>query len=1736
MAKHLLLPVLTLSFFLSPSGLAQVINTTVPPLSGWHTDIGITFNLQVQDSIVLNKIGISFVNGTSSNYFIWKKNGPISGPPDITFLNGWTPLQLGFYAPSNPGIGNLDYIPLTNPDTLAPGTYGFYVGGGPFHISDTSNGPPFQYPDGTTTIITGSGVGYSGAQPNPATTVRQFNGALEYFPLIQSCPKPSGMSSSRLGGYVYEIDWDENGTATQWELEWGETGFIPGTGTKVLTSAKPSQVSGFVTGNQYDIYIRSICTVGDTSLIEGPYLLETTYCQTQPMTSSGSEISNVVLAGEYLTISNPTTCPAPATTQDFTSTQLADGKRGNNYSVQAIFSTCYQPEFGSGQAWIDWNQDMQFDTTELLGTWTGVSETTNSTTFNGVFQFQVPQNAKLGPTRLRVIQAQGIGTAFPDCILIFSGSVEDYTFVVLDSNQSCAIPTLLHDTNITPTTAELSWTENSGSTAWEILYGPIGFGPGQGTSVLANANPFTLTGLSSDTEYDYYVRSICGPGDTSYYSLPDSFYTPCGRYPTPYYENFDNTPWIADDISNISYESEIERCWYRFPNTFSFGFNWRVRSDSAFTSGTGPATDFSGTGNYIYTESFYSSSGYIAELKTPVFDVAHLNNPTVEFQYFFRGPQIDRMVIEGDTGSGFAPVDSIVGEQQVSIQDKWIKKRIIFPPSNTLQIRFLGIRGADTICEMAIDEFVVREMPSCIEPVDLERVYALDDEIRLSWSDSGSAVLWSVEYGAPGFNPGTGFSAIVNNPSHTAQNLVPNSSYQFYIRSICNPGDTSEYGIPLTIHTSCTPIMAPWNDDLNGSSWIADPIGNATNSRIDSCWYGFPNLSHQYGWRVRENPSQTGNTGPISDFSGMGNYVYTESSLGQSGDRAVLETPTLDLNGFNYPKLEFWYHFFGQDIDRMYVEMLVNNVWTKLDSILGQQQASSTSLWKIRTVDLPVANVTRIRFVGVRGTGEKADMAIDKVHVYEGSSCPMPLSVKVDDVFGDSAQLSWIDSNASSWHLEYGSTGFQIGSGIQLLTINPFVTLKSLNPGQEYEVYIRSVCSPGVTSIRYGPVVFNSSCIPFSVPWFDHVESGGWFPDDIGNATQSIIDHCWRREEDRAGAYTWYVRSAPTATDYSGPDSDVSQRGNFVFVESSLAGDSAILYTPAVDISATTNPTMEFSYYFYGAGINKMLIEERGANGWILLDSIAGEQQNGNSEPWLIKKVNLSPTSSAQVRFIAIKGTSDEGDIALDEIAIYEQTTCIRPTQLIGTPVGYSEIELSWIENGMASQWEIEYGIVGYSPGSGQRMIVNSNPAIIDGLTFYNSYDFYVRSICNTGDTSFWSRLHTTDLNYCQGGPTNGNSIEITNVELIGETYDISNLQTCPGALGVQNFTQTDSADVEISNTYWLKITFGTCAGTAVSAGEAWIDWNQNGFFDSMESLGTWFQYPELPGSTTFNAVFQFSPPPSTTPGTTQLRIAMELTGSHPLDPCASFPEGSVEDYKIVVNPPEFYLGADTTIGKCDSMPLSAGAFDSYLWSTGDTTASIIIDGSSLSSGDYDYSVTVTDASGTLFSDKIKISIASAPNVSLSASDTIFVSGVSSYTLEAGSGFTNYIWDDGSSFPNRIVTEDGTYWVTVWDEFACTASDTVVVDLLLSTEIVNQGKIQVFPNPAQDYLNVRFSNVQYALPEKLEIFSVSGQMVFQIQVNSSFTQIDLRDFTTGIYELRFWWGNEQFRKKLIISK
>ncbi|NHM06085.1 hypothetical protein G4D82_02530 [Flavobacterium sp. CYK-4] len=79
---------------------------------------------------------------------------------------------------------------------------------------------------------------------------------------------------------------------------------------------------------------------------------------------------------------------------------------------------------------------------------------------------------------------------------------------------SCYKPSALTATEITAFTAKLGWTNNVNSpvTEWQIVIVPPG-SPApptsqQGTTV--TSNPYTAPGLTPDTCYEYYVRSVCG--------------------------------------------------------------------------------------------------------------------------------------------------------------------------------------------------------------------------------------------------------------------------------------------------------------------------------------------------------------------------------------------------------------------------------------------------------------------------------------------------------------------------------------------------------------------------------------------------------------------------------------------------------------------------------------------------------------------------------------------------------------------------------------------------------------------------------------------------------------------------------------------------------------------------------------------------------------------------------------------------------------------------------------------------------------------------------------------------------------------------------------------------------------------------------------------------------------------------------------------------------------------------
>ncbi|MBQ6726353.1 MAG: hypothetical protein IJQ89_07220, partial [Bacteroidales bacterium] len=77
-------------------------------------------------------------------------------------------------------------------------------------------------------------------------------------------------------------------------------------------------------------------------------------------------------------------------------------------------------------------------------------------------------------------------------------------------------------------TNTLSWTAGGTETEWEIEYGSFGFAHGAGTIIPVNTTPsYTFANPLPGGDYDFYVRPVCGVGDTGYWKKL-SLTIPCG--------------------------------------------------------------------------------------------------------------------------------------------------------------------------------------------------------------------------------------------------------------------------------------------------------------------------------------------------------------------------------------------------------------------------------------------------------------------------------------------------------------------------------------------------------------------------------------------------------------------------------------------------------------------------------------------------------------------------------------------------------------------------------------------------------------------------------------------------------------------------------------------------------------------------------------------------------------------------------------------------------------------------------------------------------------------------------------------------------------------------------------------------------------------------------------------------------------------------------------------------------
>ena len=530
-----------------------------------------------------------------------------------------------------------------------------------------------------------------------------------------------------------------------------------------------------------------------------------------------------------------------------------------------------------------------------------------------------------------------------------STSGDDFVYSVsCSSPPSCLPPTVLTATNLTPTSADLGWTAGGTETVWELTWGVQGTTPGSATSTLVpmvSTNPYTLTGLSANTSYDYYIKADCGFGtgstDLSTWAGPFSFTTACLAVTT-----------LSEDFSS----GLLPSCWSQ---SQSVGGGWEFSG----SAGVG-VQDFGTAGTYAWID---MSGGDDADvvLQLPTVDVSNYNQDAmISFEYYsslapytgFPGTPIPNSLFlefsqdQGSTWTIIGTYDQYVnGWNEVN----FILDLANFTAPNTLDLRFRGENNGYSYGfynDIALDNVSVSELPSCpFSPTGLTASNITATSFDLDWTAAYNETSWVVDYVAPGLSPGlsTGNSILVTTNPATITGLTEKTSYDVYVRAFCAVGDSSDWSLVLPVTTASSAIAGV---TCTTTGAISSAIFTEEFDANSAGWTGNINTGNG-SWEV-PNASTSGGTGADAAHSGTSFMNFEGSDT--LNNQGSIYSPEIDLTGaLDDVQLSFWMHGYGNTMGTLNVSVVRPGTdTTVVFTSSGQTHASGSMPWWNIGVDL----------------------------------------------------------------------------------------------------------------------------------------------------------------------------------------------------------------------------------------------------------------------------------------------------------------------------------------------------------------------------------------------------------------------------------------------------------------------------------------------------------------------------------------------------------------------------------------------------------------------------------------------------------------------------------------------------------------------------------------------------------------------------------------------------------------
>jgi hypothetical protein len=921
-------------------------------------------------------------------------------------------------------------------------------------------------------------------------------------------------------------------------------------------------------------------------------------------------------------------------------------------------------------------------------------------------------------------------------------------------------------------------------------WGPVGFIQGTGCAgvkgtggslnvSLSNADVTAcIAPIGAGTCYDVYIANACPGGGFSGYSGPYSFCTPCASVNLPYSNNFNSGSGCFTIIDGGTSTD-----------------TWRA----APAGGGSTGGDLDGTA-HIEVDSDDAGSGetLIEVFLSPTINASSITGSLIlEFDQYYNNLSSDSAFVDVYDGTNWINVfnaSSDVGSF-ANPDNQYID--ITSYANAALQVRFVYKDNGVFAWYWLIDNFSVEEI-LCSPSANFNAAYVGSDSVNLTWT-AGTAAGFAVEYGAVGFNVGSGSRLSTNASILGVNGLSPNSSYDFYLLDSCAGSFVDTIG-PLSISTSCLAVNLPFSENFDngvGCFTIADG-GTSTDTWVNAPIGGLTSGGDIDGTPFMEVDSDGAGSGPTL--------------------RETLNSPIMDASAYMTSgslSLIFDHYYNALSSDSGTVEVFDGGSWVQVamfDQDLGAFGAPDS-----QNIDItPYANANlQVRFVYDDAGSWAWYWLIDNFKV-EGQPCGQVSNIDTNSVGTNNIDLNWTSANGSLWNINWGPQGFRQGTGVtgtyaRGLTSNSSYNITGLQAGSCYDIYVQDTCVGVGNGLWFGPysVCTDISCFEPTNLSLSSITGSSATLNWVGFATNfqyslvtnpsalpstGIIGSTTGLNNvfsglNSASSYCIYVRSicapgdtsvwagpicfntscltftAPFLEDFEGASSSCwsnqavtganlwtigsgSSGGtinspyagsqNAVFTSSSGGPNASRFITPIIDASGLSSTELTFWY---------------GQESWV------GDQntlkvfyRTGPSSTWILLWSDLNDVSSWTQAVITVPSNSTTLQFAfegednwgranvVDDVRVDVpggSVICPQVTNVSVSNESCNTADLSWTS--VTGGSILEYGPVGFTAGLGSFTAVVTSPFTLTGLLPNTSYEVYIADTCGQQDTGAFS-------------------------------------------------------------------------------------------------------------------------------------------------------------------------------------------------------------------------------------------------------------------------------------------------------------------------------------------------------------------------------------------------------------